>query len=103
MRRVIAVAVLALVLVALVAAPAMAQRDPFEPLIDPNAPVGAPGDPAPGTDPEGAPPFQPTEQVPNTGANTTDWTAGAYILMVLGGALLMLGRLYRNPEVRHRA
>jgi LPXTG-motif cell wall-anchored protein len=103
MRRALAVAILALVLVVLVAAPAMAQqRDPFQPLIDPNAPVVAPGDPAPGTDPDTAPPFQPNEQVPNTGADTSSWFGLAYALIAIGAGLVVLARLYRHPGVTRR-
>jgi LPXTG-motif cell wall-anchored protein len=76
----------------------MAQaRDPFEPLIDPNAPVGVPGDPVPGTDPDSAPPFQPSEPMPNTGADTSSWFGLAYALIAIGAGMVVLGRLYRNP------
>jgi hypothetical protein len=102
MRRALAVVVLALVLVALVAAPAMAQtRDPFVPLVQPGGAVD-PGTGDPGTDPEVAPPFQPDEQVPNTGADTASWFGLAYALIGVGAGMVVLGRLYRSPAVPRR-
>jgi hypothetical protein len=103
MRRAIAVFVLALVLVALVAAPAMAQtRDPFEPLVVPGGAVD-PETGEPVTDPQVAPPVQPSEPMPNTGADTSSWFGLAYALIGVGAGMVVLARLYRNPAPTRRS
>jgi hypothetical protein len=103
MRRALAVVVLALILVALIAAPAMAQaRDPFVPLVQPGGGVDpATGEPV--TDPQVAPPVQPSEPMPNTGADTSSWFGLAYALIAVGAGMVVLGRLYRNPATTRRS
>ena len=103
MRRAIAVAVLALVLLTLFAAPAMAQaRDPFVPLVQPGGAVD-PESGEPVTDPQVAPPVQPSEPMPNTGVDASSWFGLAYALLAVGAGMVVLGRMYRRPLSRTQA
>lgn len=82
---------LGVLLTVALAAPAMAQRDPFDPL------VTEPGTEAPAGDGTVIAPEDPTEPVTppndvmaNTGADVSVWVAVAYVLVALGGGLLLL-------------
>ena len=107
MRKII-VSVMAMLLLALAAAPAYAQaRDPFDPLVEESATGGAPAAGAPteersateGTETETV---QTAEGMPNTGSNTDVWLVIAYVLLALGGAALAASTLLgRAPHPRH--
>ena len=103
MRRAFAVVVLALVLLVLIAAPAMAQaRDPFVPLVQPGGAVDPEtGEPVAG--PQVAPPVQPSEPMPNTGTDTSSWFGLAYALIAVGAGMVVLGRMYWAPQVTRRS
>jgi hypothetical protein len=103
MRKTVLVVVLALVCLLLLAGPALAQKDPFNPVIDPNAGTGTTttgttttgtvttGDP---TEPVGS------EGLANTGADVEPWLVVAYGLVVLGGAAVIIARLQRPVPLR---
>ena len=85
--------------------PALAQtsglRDPFEPLISPEDET--PTDTT-NTDTTTTDPTEPTVTVPdpddglpNTGSNTTDWLAIAYVLVAAGAGTLSLAKWNRAP------
>lgn len=108
MKRFSAALLAALTALVLLAAPALAQRDPFDPVIDLTADTGGAatgGGTADGTNSSGDPttPSNPDAQsdaFPNTGANTTGWLAIAYVLLASGGALLVLSRVDATPAQR---
>ena len=100
MHRSLPAALLALIVVLMLAAPASAQsvRNPFDPLLsttttdsstdpittDPTDPVidEVPLDnPAPSTD-----------DLPNTGGDPKNWLGISYVLLAMGAALLVIGR-----------
>jgi len=89
------------------AAPAMAQRDPFDPVIDPNAPTGTTtGTTTTTTDgTNGSPVFQPTDGsdvLANTGSDMSPWLAIAYSLILLGAGALVIARMQQPLPVRRR-
>ncbi len=96
----------ALVLVALVglAAPAHAQRDPFDPVIDPNAATTTTGDTTATTTGAVGDPTVPgsigSERLADTGADVTPFLAVAFALLALGGIALALARLHGPPAPR---
>lgn len=111
MKRLAAVLLGASLLTVLTVTPAFAQRDPFDPVIDTSA--GSTGTSGSTTDPGTAPapdgtsgqadPSQTGADVmPNTGADPTSWMALAYALIVIGGALLVLGRLHNGWDASPR-
>ena len=90
----------ALFVVMLLAAPASAQRDPFDPVIDTTAEGQAAdgqaadgdaqqGDGDAGTDPTGPPG---ADGVPNTGADPEPWLVAAYALIAFGAGALALSK-----------
>ena len=90
----------------LVATPALAQRDPFEPLIDPNAStVGTGGTTTdPGTS-DPATTFEPvngSEVLANTGSDVSPWLAIAYSLIALGAGAVVIARMYQPQALRRR-
>lgn len=92
MRKALAVALAGMTLALAAAAPAAALKDPFEPLVEPEAQTETTGDgsvtvdePAVSTNEN---PF--SEGMPDTGADTRSWLVLAYLLVVAGGALLTL-------------
>jgi hypothetical protein len=95
------VLLLALVCLALVAAPAAAQRDPFDPLIDPDAgtTVGTTGGTGTVVTPSVPQQEVGSEGLANTGTNVEPWVAIAYGLVVIGGGILMIARL-QEPDTR---
>lgn len=108
MRRITALALMAMTCVALMATPALAQRDPFDPLIDPNAPTTTTTTTTGGTTTTtgttgGSQVFQPTDgsdALANTGADVAPWMAIAYSLIVVGAGALALARMYQPHPVR---
>ena len=106
MKRFLVVLVVALTALVALAAPALALRDPFDPVIDltPDTAGGvASGDGAAdgangsgdGTAGDGATsnPGVQSDAFPNTGADTTGWLAIAYVLLASGGALVIFSRM----------
>lgn len=87
-----------------VASPAFAQRDPFDPVIDPNAgtttttvPTGS------DTGAIGDPTVQPSgdgEVLSNTGSDPAPWVVVAYGLIVLGGMAVIYARLNAPQPIR---
>ncbi len=90
------------ILATFVLAPAAAaqQRDPFDPVIDPN-----PGAGVPQGSPEEAPVFlpvpDPDEPLPETGdAGTSSYLGSAYLLITIGAMVVMLGKINSAPTRR---
>lgn len=96
MRKLLLMATLACALTIAAAAPAMAQRDPFEPLVDPNAgTTGTTTDSGTtGAEPD---PFQEngSDGLPNTGGDPSPWLVIAYGLVALGAGALVLAKISR--------
>lgn len=91
MRRLTLVVSLIIACVGLVASPALAQRDPFDPVIDVNAGVAPTS--VGTTIANGNGSVQPavgSEGLATTGANVSSWLSIAYMLFVAGGAALVL-------------
>ncbi|HEY7874479.1 MAG TPA: hypothetical protein VIG64_05080 [Actinomycetota bacterium] len=104
MRKVIGVALVAVSVVLVTAAPAVALRDPFDPIVTSDDQT-ATGSQTTTTveEPEvvsGGNPF--SEGIPNTGADTSSWLAISYILVVFGGAAVVLARTLRPAPARPR-
>lgn len=105
MRRSLPTTFLALIAVLSFAAPAAAQsvRDPFDPLLstfttgtsteDPTTtnPVDPVIDEAPLVNPAPS-----TDNLPSTGRDPKNWLGIAYVLLAIGTALLVIGRLDRQ-------
>lgn len=105
MRRTTAVLLVAMTCVLLGAAPAMAQRDPFDPVIDPNAPTGATTGTTTTGGTNGSPVFQPTDGsdvLANTGSDMSPWLAIGYSLILLGAGALVIARMQQPLPVRRR-
>ena len=93
MRKSIAVLLTALAAVVLITAPALALKDPFDPLVEPDSTSGSTttgstttvDEPAVVTDDT---PF--SDGMPNTGADTASWLVLSHVLVVAGGAALVL-------------
>lgn len=89
---------------ALLAGPAAAQRDPFDPVIDPNAPLTTTGGTTTtGTGTTGTTSVQPavgSEGLANTGSDVTPFMVIAYGLLVVGGGALYLARLHAPRPAR---
>jgi hypothetical protein len=102
-RKTIAAVVAALVTVLLLAAPALALKDPFKPIVDPQAETGATTAPGSTIDEPAVTgdenPF--SEGMPNTGADTASWMVLAYVLLVGGAAALVLAWT-RRPAAAKR-
>lgn len=97
MARVAALAAVVVGLLVLTGAPALAQRDPFEPLVSQQGtssggvPAQDGGAPQPQPQPAGGVP----EGLPATGADVLDPLAAAYVLVALGAGALAYRRLAR--------
>ena len=99
MHKALVVTLLVLGCLAFVAAPAAAQRDPFQAPSDQTGSVEAPPDTAPQADPaEVAPP--PTDPLANTGLETQSWLALAYGLIAAGAGAIAIGRLARPAPTK---
>lgn len=100
MRRSVALAFAAGVIVVIVAAPAMAQRDPFQPVIDTSGTTTTTGE-APATVGEGEVPLPAqSETLANTGADTQAWFVAAYALISVGAAAVVLSRMLAPVPAR---
>jgi hypothetical protein len=101
MRKTLAIAFLALIGVGLLAGPALAQRDPFDPAIDVNEsppPVGE-GEPEPEPEPaEPEPEEQPPDDLAETGFAAQPFVVLAYALVVTGVAALAIGGVGRREH-----
>lgn len=106
MKKLAALTALALTTLVLLAAPAMAQRDPFDPVIDPNAaPVVTTGTTTTGTTTTTTTTGSSnvgSDALANTGADVTPWLAIAYGLVAMGAGAIVIGRLYQPQLARRR-
>ena len=99
MHKGIATAVLAAAFVMLLAAPALAAKDPFKPLVTSDtATTTEPGSTAPNPAPAviGVNPNPISETMPTTGSDVSSWLVLAYVLVVAGGVALVVART-RHP------
>lgn len=104
MKRLLVVGLVALVL-AMMASPALAQRDPFGPgggggggnqeQPEPDGNGNGSAEPAP-------PSVQPAppQTLPNTGSEATPWVVAAYVLVTVGAGSVVLARLTRPSYLR---
>jgi LPXTG-motif cell wall-anchored protein len=100
--RAFAVACVSGILLMLLAAPAVAQRDPFAPRVGEPRPVEAgpaQPDPAQPAQPRPQPPAE--DPLPATGGEVSSWLAVAYILVMIGAGAIVLGRSF-GPLARPR-
>lgn len=104
MKKLAALVALALASVLFMAAPAFAQRDPFDPVIDPNAPPVVTGAEPTGTTTTTTtlPPNVGSDQLANTGADVAPWLAIAYGLVAMGAGAVVIARMYQPQLVRRR-
>lgn len=106
MRKLIAVLFAAAVAAIVVAAPAMAHqqglRDPFVPVIDTTGAITSTGE-GPVIIEEGeVPPEAQTEVMANTGVDTEPWLVAAYVLVAVGGGIIVLSKTLAPTPVRTR-
>ena len=100
MRKSLAVTLLVLFSVFLLAAPAAAQRDPFEPqngpgVVEPGPDAVEPGTEPGNTEPEVQPP--PSDGgLGNTGMDLQPWLVLAYSLIAIGLGAVAVGRVLRD-------
>lgn len=102
-RTVLGAFLICLVSVAL-AAPAFAQRDPFDPVIDTSVTTtgGVPSGNG-GEAPRGpSAPEVRTDVFPDTGASTSGWLAIAYVLLASGAALVVFAKTREPAPLRRR-
>lgn len=102
MRKLIVIVALAGSCLAMAAQPAAAQRDPFAPVIDPDAPATTTGTTTGTTTTTStgeAPPFD-SGGLSNTGSDLTPWMVVAYGLLVLGGTAVVLARMHAPKPIR---
>jgi hypothetical protein len=109
MRRAFVLSVCAAALLVAAASPALAQKDPFDPLVtedttgatDTTAPTETDitVDPGDGADP--APPAD--EPMPDTGTDPSRWLAIAWLAIAAGAGLVMLARILRPAPARRQA
>ena len=102
MRKLIVVVALAGACVAMAAQPALAQRDPFDPVIDP-ASATTTGTTSTGTTTTSSDgtevPFD-SGPLSNTGTDLSPWMVVAYGLLVLGGTAVVLARMHAPRPIR---
>jgi hypothetical protein len=105
MRKAIGLALAGLTVVMLSTAPAHALKDPFDPLVKPETETGSTT--TNGTTTVDEPivttnenPF--SEGMPNTGADTSSWLVLSYVLLVAGGASLVLAWTRRPAPARRQ-
>jgi hypothetical protein len=101
MRKTIAVGLAGLSVVILTASPALALKDPFDPLVTPDSTTGEVDGSTTTVDAPAAStnenPF--SENMPTTGAATASWLVLAYVLLVVGAAALALAWTRRPAPV----
>jgi len=106
MRRAAVTAAAGALLVMIFAAPALAQRDPFDPLVTEKSTstvddTGSPAGP-PGTNPstnENQPDTDPGA-LPATGSDITGWLAASYLLVAVGAAAVVLAKINSREPTR---
>ena len=107
MHKAIVTALAAVALVVALAAPAFALRDPFDPAITPETETSTTDTTGTTTEADeptvinNENPF--SDGVPATGVDTSSWLVVSYVLVVVGGAAIVLGRTIRPipPARRH--
>jgi len=103
MRRAVVTLAATALLVMIAAAPAFAQRDPFEPLVTENTSsnVDDTGNPVGGApnneDSNVSQPSNETGALPTTGSNIDGWLAAAYLLVAAGAAAVVVAKT-NSPE-----
>lgn len=105
MKKLTGLVALVLATLVLLAAPAFAQRDPFDPVIDPNAaPVVTTGTTTTDTSTTTTtvPPNVGSDALANTGGDVAPWLAIAYGLVAMGAGAVVIGRMYQPQLVRRR-
>jgi hypothetical protein len=110
MRRAFVLSVCAAALLVAAASPALAQKDPFDPLVtedtgatDTTAPTD-PTEPDVTVDPgDGAPAPPADEPMPDTGTDPSRWLAIAWLAIAAGAGLVMLARILRPAPARRQA
>ena len=103
MRKFIVIATLVGSALVVGAAPAVAQRDPFAPVIDPNAATTTTTTTSTGatdTTPFGDQTSVDSGALSNTGSDVSPMLVVAYGLLVLGGTAVMLARLHASKPLR---
>jgi LPXTG-motif cell wall-anchored protein len=104
MRKAIGVALAGLTVLMFVTAPAHALKDPFEPLVKPESESDTTTNGTTTVDEptvtSGENPF--SEGMPNTGADTSSWLVLSYVLLVAGGAALVLAWTRRPAPARRQ-
>lgn len=104
MRKMTIIVGLALLVLTLMAAPALAQKDPFHPVIDPDAGTTVVTDPAAGeqvSTPE-LPPNVGSDSLAETGMDVSPWLAIAYTLILVGTGSVVIARMSRPEPIRTR-
>ena len=98
MRKAIGVVLAGLSLLLLTASPALALRDPFDPVVKPDsAGTGTTTGTTTIEEPDVTTNENPfSDGMPNTGADTAPWLVLSYVLVVLGGAALALAWTRRS-------
>jgi serine acetyltransferase len=94
---------LALLCLVLGAGPALAQKDPFAPVIDTSTTTTTTT--TIGSVDDGSPTVLPVvgnEGLANTGAGISGWLAIAYSLIVLGGGSVVIAKMYQPQPIRRR-
>ena len=104
MRKMTMIAALTLLVLALMAAPAFAQKDPFHPVIDPDAGTTVVTDPGTGgqVSTPALPPNVGSDSLAETGMDVSPWVAIAYTLILMGAGALVIARMSRPEPVRTR-
>ena len=102
MRKFSAVLVIAFLATIALSGSASAQRDPFDPVIDPNAGTVTTGDGTTTTDgtvtgDTSVPGSIVSEDIANTGTDVTPFVVVAFVLLSLGGLALAWVRLNGSP------
>ena len=107
MRRAVVTLAAAALLVMIAAAPAFAQRDPFDPLVTQNSgsavddtgnSVGGSSNNAP--DSNDSQPSNDPGALPTTGSDIDGWLAAAYLLVAAGAAAIVVARTNSTEPTR---
>lgn len=109
MRKLVIGSLLGLMLVLVVAAPALALRDPFDPVISQAQLTGGTGDgtgtgdtDGTGTDGTGTEVSAGADQMATTGSETEPWLVAAYALIAIGAGAVVLSRINSSEPALHR-
>lgn len=102
MRKMTAIVTMATFCFVVMTAPALAQKDPFHPVIDPDAGtvvVTGSGTVGSGTTTE-LPPDVGSDSLAPTGSDVSPWLAIAYTLILLGAGAIVIARMHRPEPIR---